>query len=124
MNKYFLLYLFFAFVSCNKSQVDEDTMFGVTWKISYYYDATDQTASYTTYYFMFNEDGTLMAHEGSKLTIGRWSESNGRFTILFETNPTLLKLKKDWLIVEKSASVIKLKDDSSTSNAELYFLKQ
>ena len=99
-------------------------MFGVTWKISYYYDATDQTASYATYYFMFNEDGTLMAHEGSKLTIGRWSESNGRFTILFETNPTLLKLKKDWLIVEKSASVIKLKDDSSTSNAELYFLKQ
>ncbi len=124
MVKYLFLFLLIGFFSCSKNQTDEASMFGATWKINYFFEVTDRTASYDVFYFMFNEDGTLMAHEGNRLTVGRWSEANGRMNILFESKPLLLQLKRDWLIVEKMGSLIKLKDDLSDSNAELHFAKQ
>lgn len=120
------LYLFFFLVSigCSKEASDEDSMFGVTWKISFFYDGAEKTSDYTGFYFMFNEDGTLMAHEGPKLTIGRWSETNNRLTILFDANSLLLKLKGDWLIIEKTSAVIKLKDELTAPNKELQLIRQ
>jgi hypothetical protein len=118
-----IIFLFF-FWSCTKDSTTEESNAFSTWKVDYFFDGIDQTADYGNFYFMFNDDGTLMAHEGSKLTVGRWSESNGRLNIQFDSNPLLLKLKRDWLIVEKSASVIKLKDNSSSPSPFLNFVKQ
>ncbi len=124
MLRHLYLFFFFTLIACSKEATEEETMFGVTWKISYFYDGAEETSDYAVYYFMFNEDGTLMAHEGPRLTIGRWSESNNRFNILFDANPLLLKLKADWLIIEKTAAVIKLKDDLSATKKELHLIKQ
>jgi hypothetical protein len=99
-------------------------MSGATWKITFFSAENDETLSYDGFYFMFNEDGTLMAHEGNRLTVGRWSESNNRFSILFDTNPLLLKLKGDWLITERTPTVLKLKDDQAASQRVLYLQRQ
>ena len=124
MQRIIVISFLFLFCSCKKDSTTEESNAFSTWKLDYYFDGIDQSSDYGNFYFMFNDDGTLMAHEGSKLTVGRWSDSNSRFNIQFDSNPLLLKLKRDWLIVEKSASVIKLKDDSSSPTASLNFVKQ
>jgi hypothetical protein len=68
---------------------------------------------------MFNQDGSLMAHQGQKLTIGRWSQSGSIFQIYFQSNDLLLALSKDWQIVEKNGTIIKLK----SANQELHFAR-
>ncbi len=113
-----------VFSACSKNEAEEGAMYGATWKISYFYDGVEKTSDYAALYFMFNEDGTLMAHEGPRLTIGRWSERNSRFIILFDTNPLLLKLKGEWSIIEKTSSVIKLKDEVAAPNKELHLIRQ
>jgi hypothetical protein len=124
MLKYLCIFFLFAFTACSKDAVEDDTIFGVTWKINYFYDGAEMASDYAGFYFMFNEDGTFMAHEGPRLTIGRWSESNSRFIILFDTNPPLLKLKGEWSIIEKTSSVIKLKDEVAAPNKELHLIRQ
>ena len=124
MQRIIVISFLFLFCSCKKDSTTEESNAFSTWKLDYYFDGIDQSSDYGNFYFMFNDDGTLMAHEGSKLTVGRWSDSNSRFNIQFDSNPLLLKLKRDWLIVEKSASVIKLKDDAISSDAMLHFVRQ
>jgi hypothetical protein len=124
MIKHLTIIVLFVLAACSKDKADDNTMFGATWRVSYFYDGVEKTSDYAGFYFMFNEDGTLMAHQGSKLTIGRWSETNNRFTILFDTNPLLMKFTADWLIIEKTATVIKLKDDLSATHKELHLIRQ
>jgi len=117
------LYLFLSFSFllsfCSKDASQEEDFSQTTWTISYFGGQQDLTADYRSFYFMFNEDGSLMAHQGQKLTIGTWSQSGGIFKIYFQSNDLLLALSKDWQIVEKTGTIIKLK----SANLELHFAR-
>ena len=117
--QYFFLCVSMFFSFCSKETAPEEDISQTTWTISYFGGQQDQTADYRSFYFMFNEDGSLMAHQGQKLTIGTWSQSGGIFKIYFQSNDLLLALSKDWQIVEKTGTIIKLK----SANQELHFAR-
>lgn len=123
MNKrlhlYFLISFSVLFSFCSKQTVQEDDLSQATWLVNYFWDQQDRKSDYVSFYFMFNSDGTIMAHQGQKLTIGAWSQNGNVLTIYFQTNEFLLRLSKQWQIVEKTNSIIKLK----FAEQELHFIR-
>ncbi len=94
-----------------------------SWKISFYWDQKEETSNFSNYYFMFNSNGTIMAHKGMATYEGFWSETSSKFTIDFGNDPVLSKLNDDWVKLEESNSVLKLKDDNTDQDDELHFIK-
>lgn len=94
-----------------------------TWRITYYYD-TDQeeTSSFNGYNFTFGASNVLTASNGTNNYSGNWSvtDSNSNddnpsdlhFNIAFSSPAQFEQLSDDWEIIEKSATIIKLKDVS------------
>lgn len=93
-----------------------------TWRISYYWDQKDETGDFTGYDFMFADNGVLMAHKGSAMYTGTWSETSTKLIINF-TDPVLSELNDDWLVTEKSSTVIKMKDDNPAQDDQLHLTK-
>lgn len=110
---------------CGKSKPNETPAVDIssgTWRISYFWDQQDKTSNYSSYYFMFLNGGTLMAH-GSLTTItGTWSQTGTKININFANLP-LNELNGDWLKTEFTNSIIKLKDDSPSQDDQLHFVK-
>ena len=94
-----------------------------TWRITYYYD-TDQeeTSNFNGYNFTFGANNVLTATNGTNNYTGTWSvtDSNSNddspsdldFNIAFSSPAQFEELTDDWEIIEKSATVVKLKDVS------------
>ncbi len=93
-----------------------------SWKVSLFIDNGDETAYYAGYTFKFLDNGQLLATKGSVTTNGTWSVAGTTFNIMF-TEPVLIKLSDNWLIEEKTAVAIKLKDDNPARNEKLQFIK-
>lgn len=113
-------------LSCSKQPATPgtDPVTSGTWRISYYWDQKDETNNYSAYIFMFNSDGSLMAHTNTTMLVGNWSESGNRLTIqMGSSDPTLSKLNNSWLKLEKTSSSIKLKDDNPSQDDQLTFIK-
>lgn len=126
MKYLFFLFLITSLISCSSKKSDNppgtvDLKQG-TWRISLYWDKKDETTNFTTYIFMFGTGGTFMAHQGAALITGTWSENNNRITISF-TDANLSKLNNNWLIVEKTNTSLKLKDDNPAQDDQLQFTK-
>ena len=120
---YLLLFIFIS--SCKKSgTTDEPTvdLSSGTWRISYFWDVQDKTSSYNSYYFMFQSDGTFMAHSNTNMFLGTWSQTGTRININFPGAP-MNDLNEDWLKTELNSNSIKLKDDSPSQDDQLYFVK-
>jgi hypothetical protein len=94
-----------------------------TWKITYYFDTDkEETSNFSGYNFTFAKDGVLSATNGTVTQTGTWSitDSNSNddnisdldFNIFFSSPDTFAELTDDWEIIEKTATVIKLKDVS------------
>jgi hypothetical protein len=109
------------FSACTKNGHDHNL--SGSWKISFYWDEKDETNNFTDYYFMFNNGGQVMAHKGTGMYTGTWSETSTRFTIDFGTDPILSKLNKVWLKEEETDTFIKLKDDNPVQDDRLQFTK-
>jgi hypothetical protein len=111
--------------SCKKKNdtTTNNTNFTGTWKISLSWDQKDETSNFTPYTFMFNSGGALMAHTSTTAITGTWSETNTRYTISFGSDPVLSKLNSNWLITEKTATTLKLKDDNPAQDDQLHFIK-
>lgn len=102
-----------------------------TWRITYFYD-TDQeeTNNYAGYNFTFGANNVLTATNGTNNYEGDWSVTNGEsdddnpndldFNISFSTPVQFEKLSDDWDIIEKSATVIKLRDISGGNGGTDY----
>lgn len=121
-----VLFLAVSFFSCAKktgSNPADPSITTGTWRISYYWDKADETANFSAYAFMFNSDGTLMAHTSSAIITGTWNESSTKLTINFGTDPVLSKLNSSWQKTEKTSTSIKLKDDNPAQDDQLYFVK-
>jgi hypothetical protein len=113
-------------VSCSNKKDEPGTndpvLLNSTWRVSYYWDKKDETGNFSTYVFMFGNGGIFMAHQGAAMFTGIWGENNGRLNISFsETN--LSKLNNNWLITEKTANSLRLKDDNPQQDDQLYFIK-
>ena len=102
-----------------------------TWRITYYYD-TDQeeTSDFNGYNITFGASNVLTASNGTNNYDGIWSitDSNSSddspsdldFNIAFSSPAQFEELSDDWEIIEKSATVIKLKDVSGGNGGTDY----
>jgi len=117
----FLVPVFFFLSGCLMKEHNHDI--SGSWKISFYWDQKEETSNFSGYYFMFNSSGQLMAHKGTETFTGTWRETSTRFTINFGNDPVLSDLNKDWLKLEESNTLLKLKDDNPAQDDEVHFIK-
>jgi hypothetical protein len=94
-----------------------------TWRITYYYDTDhEETTNFNGYNFTFGASNVLTASNGTNNYTGSWSvtDSNSNddnisdldFNIAFTAPVQFEELTDDWEIIEKSTTVIRLKDVS------------
>ncbi len=127
------LLIVITFTACTKDDGDgngevdaaklKETMAAGQWRISQYFDDTDDTADYTGYIFTFNQSGVLSATNGSTALSGSWSVSDADsdddssdgtvdFNIFFSSPDIFAELADNWDIVKLSATKLELKDVS------------
>ena len=112
--------------SCSKKDdVAAVTQSPVTgsWRLSLYFDNSDETNKFSGYNFTFNSNGQLTATNGSNTVTGTWSQGSTKFNIDFGTTAVFSDLNDDWLTVETTTSGIKLKDDNPSKDERLEFVK-
>lgn len=121
----FLLTVLLQATSCSNDDDSNSstTDYSGSWKVSYYFDNTDETSHFTGYIFSFNNTGVLTASNGTTTANGTWSQTSSKLIIDFGTTPNFSDLNDDWLILEKTANSIKLKDDNPAQDDQLNFLK-
>jgi len=94
-----------------------------SWHITYYFDTDhEETAAYTGYNFVFGSGNSLTASNGTNTYTGSWSVTDSDsdddelndldFNIGFLSPAQFAELTDDWEIIERSATVIKLRDVS------------
>ena len=94
-----------------------------TWRITYYYDTDhEETINFNGYNFNFGANNILTASNGTITNTGTWTitDSNSNddnlsdldFNITFGNPAQFVEISDDWEIIEKSNTVIKLKDVS------------
>jgi hypothetical protein len=93
-----------------------------TWRVSYFWDTDkDETANFAGYEFSFNNDGTLVATNGTDTVNGTWSvtsssssSSSDDFNIMFAVpqSSDFDDLNDDWDIVSVTDTMIELTDVS------------
>ena len=102
-----------------------------TWRITYYYDTDhEETSNFNGYNFTFGESNVLTASNGTNSYTGTWSvtDSNSNddnlsdldFNIAFSSPAQFEELTDDWEIIEKSSTLIKLKDVSGGNGGTDY----
>ena len=104
--------------------IDEVVTTG-TWKVHYYYDDKDETYKFNGYNFTFGNDGKLTATFSGQTKTGTWSvnTSSNKFIITISGTDALDDMSDDWLIVERKADFISLKDDNPDRKEELHLGK-
>ncbi len=112
--------------SCSKSDdLPAATQVGIiagTWKVSFYWDAKDETSKFTGYTFTFTSAGQVTAKNGASTVNGTWTESSTKLSFNFGADPVFSKLTNDWLKEEKIAGSIKLKNDNITKDERIQFV--
>lgn len=134
-NILFLTILFaLSMAACSKSPDDNSSpsnpqLSGTKWVVSYFWDKDkEETSNFNGYSFEFNSDGTLTAFQpsGAKTT-GLWSahfdDSADKLLIVLSGVSPLDDLNQDWVILEKTDTVMKLKDDNTSHVEEIHFKK-
>jgi hypothetical protein len=119
-----------ALTSCKKEDNPKsNTISGVTtlategtWKITYFFDESDETTNFSGYNFTFGSDNVLTATNGTNTYTGTWSvtDSNSdddnmdelHFNIAFTAPVNFEDLTDDWNFVEKTETLMKLSDVS------------
>jgi hypothetical protein len=102
-----------------------------TWRITYYYDTDhEETNNFSGYNFAFGSNNALSATNGTNTYTGTWSvtDSNSNddsisdldFNIAFSTPAQFEELSDDWEIIEKTSTLIKLKDVSGGNGGTDY----
>lgn len=94
------------------------------WVVSYFWDKTkDETHKFSGYTFYFDDNGVFRALKQGVTTTGTWSvnSSQTKFILFLSNAAPLEEINDDWLLVERSANLIKLKDDNDEHVEELHF---
>jgi hypothetical protein len=98
-----------------------------SWKISYYFDETNQTTLYNNFTFTFNIDGTVVANNGSEDFLGTWTlygdDGALELELTFENNNDLLdEITEDWIVTSFNTTLLEL-NDGDENGAILKFQK-
>ena len=116
--------------------VEDDAESG-TWRITYFYDTDhEETSDYNGYDFTFNDNGTLVATNGTNTYNGTWSVTNDSnsssgdssssddddldFNIFFASPEDFEELSDDWDIISHSSTSIQLIDVSGGNGGTDY----
>ena len=97
-----------------------------TWKVTYFKDGgTDGTANYSGYVFTFVSGGGVGVINGSIVYNGSWTTHNGDsqnklYLDFGVTTSPFAELKKDWHIVEKTSTRLRLEDVSGGAGGTSY----
>jgi hypothetical protein len=94
-----------------------------TWRISRFIeDGDNQTNHFNGYVFTFNENGTVIATNGTNTIAGTWVTTNGsssssgsnpKFILQFEAaNGPFEEISEDWRIESATSSIVDLKNVS------------
>lgn len=95
-----------------------------TWRITYFFDDTNETSNYSGYNFTFNPSGSISVISGSNSFSGDWDAyvDDNEDTLEIDFSASQLEdLSDDWEIIEFSETQIRLKDVSG-GNGETDFL--
>ncbi len=96
------------------------------WVVSYFWDKTkDETHKFNGYTFVFDDNGVFRALRQGATTTGTWSvnSSQTKFILFLSNTDPLQEINDDWIIVERTANLIRLKDDNDEHLEELHFRK-
>lgn len=118
---------------CDDSGGGSNTTFATTitsgsWHVSYFYKDQDETVEYTGYHFTFINNGTINVIKNTNNSIGSWStytdSGQNKINLSFDDS-NLDELDEDWVIIEYSATTIRLKHLSGGGSEirYLYFSK-
>jgi hypothetical protein len=108
-----------------------------TWRVTYFYDSDhEETGNFSGFSFTFNEDGTLVAVNGTTTVAGTWSitdnsgsssdddgnssDNDNDFNIFFSSPDNFEDLSDDWDIISISSSRIELIDVSGGNGGTDY----
>jgi len=94
------------------------------WKVSYYWDKDkDETNDFAGYTFNFRSNGVLEAVKGGVTTNGTWqhNSSSNKLIINLGAVKPLSNATDDWLLIERTDNLIKLRDDNTEHVEELFF---
>jgi hypothetical protein len=95
-----------------------------TWRVSYFIESNeDKTGDFSGYTFTFNSNGQLIATLSGANTTGSWGwdDSSSKMNISIGSSKPLSDLTDDWLVVEKTETLIKLKNDNPSKYELLNF---
>ena len=101
-----------------------------TWKVTYFWDKDKiETSDFNGYTFEFLSDGTFKANiPGGGSQTGTWGErpDDGvvKLDIVIPGAKPLDDLNEDWVILEKTDTSLKLRDDNNTHLEEIHFSRQ
>lgn len=101
-----------------------------SWRASYFMDNNqDETYKFAGYNFTFNS-GTVTASNGTNTVTGTYTDlssddSNPKFVLSFPETDPWDELNDDWRVKERSATLIKLEDQSGGNGdrEHLHFTK-
>ena len=110
--------LVFGLSSCtkDKNSTDPSTSDIVgqgTWKVTLFNNSgNDETQNFAGYNFMFNSNGTIAAVKNASTVNGTWNtgsdDSQNKLILDFGTTVQFSELNEDWVILEQTASKIRL----------------
>jgi hypothetical protein len=123
--------LLVAFLSnCKKDDNSNSSVSGIivtgSWRVSYFHEnSEDHTNDFSGYNFQFNSNGTMSAISGGITTNGTWKndDSNNEFHMTIGSSSPLSDISKGWIVISKTNTEFNLKDDNSSGNEELHFIK-
>jgi hypothetical protein len=103
-----------------------ETITNGSWEIPYFFDDSVKTSNYSGYSFVFKNDQTVVASNGSITETGQWESTVlygvRKLKLNFSTE-LLGKLSFNWELFEFNNSQIRLRDVGTTTNY-LYFQKK
>ena len=122
-------------VSCDKnddSTITADNVFATissgSWRITYYWDTNhEETTNFAGYVFSFSQSTVVTAINGSTTITGSWvmgSVKSTKNVILNFTSPSnFVELSKDWSVIERTDTKIRLQHVSGGGTNYLTFEK-
>ncbi len=115
----------------NDDDIDDSELIAVlmdgSWRLTYYFDTTDGTASFTGYEFAFLDDGFATATLDSVVTEGSWETygDNGTLGLEldFDADLPLEKLNTEWQVTEFKNDLIELINNDDGVTVTVHFEK-